>query len=100
MISLKMMGPSIPFPTKSSIHNQKNWRISTNSVIKKVAMKGPMNDLIMSISSFLITSVCLVDVCFGNFKNADKNKAFTRGINAGKKCRGSFNKEPDHAKGM
>ena len=47
------MGASTPLPTKSSIHNQKNWRIRTKRVMKKVAMKGPIKDLTISISSFL-----------------------------------------------
>ena len=60
-ISRTMSIPSIPLPTKSSIHSQKNWMINTNSVIKKVAMNGPIKERMMSISSFLITSVGLVD---------------------------------------
>jgi hypothetical protein len=54
MMRRRMRNPLMSFPTKSSIHNQKNWRISTKSVMKKVAINGPIKDLTTSISSFLI----------------------------------------------
>ena len=44
-----------PFPTKSSMYNQKNCITSTNKVIKKVATNGPIKDLMMSLSNFLNT---------------------------------------------
>jgi len=54
-INFPMVTISTPLPTISSIYNQKNCSTSTKSVIKKVAMNGPMNALRMSLSSFLIT---------------------------------------------
>src|SRR5262245_33466546 len=42
-----------PFPTKSSIHNQKNCNTKTSNVTKNTAINGPMNALITSLSSFL-----------------------------------------------
>ncbi len=48
----RMVMPSIPLPTKSSIHSQKNCRINTNKVRKNVAMKGPINAFRTSMSVF------------------------------------------------
>lgn len=53
---------SNPLPTKSSIYNQKNCMINTNSDIRKVAIKGPINERNMSKSNFLITN-CFFVVC-------------------------------------
>ena len=50
-----MVPTSNPLPTKSSIYNQKNCIMSTNRAIRKVAIKGPMNDLMINISNFFIT---------------------------------------------
>ena len=52
--NLNIVNVSMPFPTKSSIHNQKNCKINTNSVRKKVAINGPRKALRTSMSSFLI----------------------------------------------
>ena len=46
---------SKPLPTKSSMYNQKNCITNTNNEIKKVAKKGPINERIISVSSFFIT---------------------------------------------
>ena len=54
-INRPMVNISRPFPTMSSIYSQKNCSTNTKTVIKKVAMNGPMNALIMSLSSFFIT---------------------------------------------
>jgi hypothetical protein len=54
-MNLAMVNISRPLPTISSIYNQKNCSTSTNNVIKKVAINGPMNALRMSWSSFFIT---------------------------------------------
>ncbi len=43
-----------PFPTRSSIYFQKNCITSTNKVMKKVAINGPINALRINLSSFLI----------------------------------------------
>jgi len=53
-VNSRMIPVLNPFPTKSSIHNQKNCMINTKSVIKNVATNGPMNAFIINISSFLI----------------------------------------------
>jgi hypothetical protein len=42
-----------PLPISSSIYSQKNCIVSTNSITKKVTMKGPIKLRIMSMSSFL-----------------------------------------------
>src|SRR3954452_8026399 len=73
MNSRSTPGP-IPFPTKSSTHSQKNCMISTISVIKKVAMKGPIKDLMTSMSNFFSKSF---DWKKNNFNDArSKNTAF------------------------
>jgi len=38
---------SRPFPTRSSMYFQRNWRRSINKEMKKVNTNGPKNDLIM-----------------------------------------------------
>ena len=54
-VSSKMLARSRPLPTRSSMYFQKNCITNTNSVMKKVAINGPTNDLRISLSSFLIT---------------------------------------------
>ena len=54
-INSRMIEAPNPFPTKSSIYSQKNCITSTSSVIKKVATKGPINALMISLSNFLNT---------------------------------------------
>ena len=49
------VGRSSPFPTRSSIYNQKNCITNTNKAIKNVAKNGPIKDFIIKASSFLIT---------------------------------------------
>lgn len=56
-INFKIVAASSPFPTKSSIHSQKNCMINTNSVMKKVATNGPIKAFIMSLSNFF---TCLI----------------------------------------
>ena len=46
---------SSPFPTKSSIYNQKNCMVNTKTEIANAAIKGPINERMMSMSSFFIT---------------------------------------------
>src|SRR6476469_2410906 len=58
----------IPFPTKSSTHNQKNCINKTSTVIKKVAMKGPMKALNTNMSNFL-TTAAFNNFSYGSFKN-------------------------------
>ena len=53
--SFKMVKRSRPFPTRSSIYNQKNWSIRTKEVIKKVAINGPTKAFSINVSSFFIT---------------------------------------------
>lgn len=65
------LAPS-PFPTKSSIYNQKNCMMSTSNVIKNVAIKGPTKAFTISLSSFLNTYLSLLH-------EPGKNKAFTKG---------------------
>lgn len=43
-----------PLPTKSSIYNQKNCITNTNTAMKNVAIKGPINAFTIRISNFLI----------------------------------------------
>ncbi len=45
----------MPFPTKSSIYNQKNWMTRMNKAMKKVAKKGPIKARRISLSNFLNT---------------------------------------------
>ena len=54
-IKVPIVNMSRPFPTISSIYSQKNCRTNTNNVMKKVAINGPINAPMMSLSSFLIT---------------------------------------------
>lgn len=58
--NFKTVTKSKPFPTKSSIYNQKNCMVSTNREIAKAAIKGPINDRIINMSSFLITIAVLI----------------------------------------
>jgi hypothetical protein len=44
-----------PFPTKSSMYNQKNCMVKTKIEIRNAAINGPIKDLIISMSSFFIT---------------------------------------------
>jgi hypothetical protein len=55
IVSSKMLARSRPLPTRSSMYFQKNCITKTNNVMKKVAINGPINDLRISLSSFLIT---------------------------------------------
>ena len=59
-VSSKMLRISNPFPTRSSMYFQKNCITSTKSVMKKVAIKGPINAFKISLSSFLIMLNCRV----------------------------------------
>ena len=54
-MSWAIVNMSMPFPTISSIYNQKNWSTSTNEVIKKVAINGPTKAFSINVSSFFIT---------------------------------------------
>jgi hypothetical protein len=45
---------SRPFPTKSSIYFHKLCIINTKNPMKKVMMKGPINDFSISLSNFFI----------------------------------------------
>jgi len=45
----------MPFPTKSSTQSQKNCISKTNTVMKKVAMKGPIKALMTKMSNFFST---------------------------------------------
>ena len=53
--SFKTVRISSPLPTRSSIYNQKNCMVKTNTEIAKAAIKGPTKDRIISMSSFFIT---------------------------------------------
>jgi hypothetical protein len=52
-INSKMVKRSSPFPTKSSMYNQKNCIVSTNIQMAKAAKKGAMNARRISMSNFL-----------------------------------------------
>jgi hypothetical protein len=54
-ISFKIVHKSSPFPTKSSMYNQKNCMVKTKSAITNAAIKGPIKERIINISSFFIT---------------------------------------------
>ena len=54
-VSSSTVNRSRPLPTRSSIYFQKNCITSTKSRMKKVATKGPVNALRMSLSSFFTT---------------------------------------------
>jgi hypothetical protein len=58
-ISFNTVNRSSPFPTRSSMYSQKNCMVNTNKEMAKAAIKGPIKDLMMSISSFFITSLLL-----------------------------------------
>jgi hypothetical protein len=51
-INLQTVAKSNPFPTKSSIYFHKLCIINTKNAMKKVIMKGPIKDFIISLSSF------------------------------------------------
>jgi hypothetical protein len=53
--NFKTVRISNPFPTKSSMYNQKNCMVNTNTEIMKAAIKGPTNERMTSMSSFFIT---------------------------------------------
>lgn len=59
--NLAMVGKSSPFPTRSSMYSQKNCMVSTKTEMEKAAMKGPIKDLMMRISSFFITLCRIID---------------------------------------
>jgi len=86
---------SKPFPTKSSMYNQKNCMVSTNKEMAKAPIKGPMKDLIIRISSFLITCPCLILL-----HEQRKSKAFIKGTGIDDECRLDFNKECDYTKAV
>lgn len=48
---------SRPFPTKSSMYNQKNCMVKTKIEIRNAAINGPIKDLIINMSSFFITNL-------------------------------------------
>ena len=50
---------SKPFPTKSSIYNQKNCMVSTKVVMVSAAKKGPIKAFRISMSNFLNNFVVL-----------------------------------------
>ena len=51
---------SSPFPTKSSIYFHKLCIINTKNPMKKVMMKGPINDFNISLSNFFIMFTVLL----------------------------------------
>lgn len=58
--NFKTVMRSSPLPTKSSIYNQKNCMVKTNKEIAKAAIKGPIKDRIINMSSFFITIAVLI----------------------------------------
>ena len=63
----------MPLPTKSSTQSQKNCINNTNTVIKKVAINGPIKALMTNMSNFFSTDA------FDNFNYGSfKNTAFAR----------------------
>ena len=56
-ISCNMINKPRPFPTKSSMYNQKNCMVSTKVVISSAAKKGPIKAFRISMSNFL-NKVC------------------------------------------
>ncbi len=58
--NFKTVIKSNPFPTKSSIYNQKNCMVNTNKEIANAAIKGPIKDRIINMSSFFITIAVLI----------------------------------------
>ena len=56
-IKYKRVGRSSPFPTRSSMYNQKNCMVSTNNEIRNAPINGPINERIMSMSNFLIKAL-------------------------------------------
>jgi len=52
-INCKIVSKSKPFPTKSSMYNQKNCIVSTKVEMVSAARKGPMKALRISMSNFL-----------------------------------------------
>jgi len=57
-ISCKIVNRSSPFPTKSSMYNQKNCMVSTKVVIRSAAKKGPIKAFRISMSNFLNKFYC------------------------------------------
>ena len=75
-VNSRMIPVLNPFPTKSSIHNQKNCMTKTNSVIKNVATNGPMKAFTINMSSFLINQKildCRIQIvdCRDNYQIGD-----------------------------
>ena len=54
-----MVKKSKPFPTKSSMYNQKNCMVSTKVVMVSAAKKGPIKAFRISMSNFLNKFVVL-----------------------------------------
>ena len=72
---------SRPFPTKSSIYFHKLCIINTKNPMKKVMMKGPINDFNISLSNFFIMFTvrlrCDAILNFMKLKNSALIKALT-----------------------
>lgn len=77
-ISLSTVNKSSPFPTRSSIYNQKNCMVSTNREMAKAAINGPIKERIISMSSFFITIAVLILLY-----ELRKSNTFTKGTGIG-----------------
>jgi hypothetical protein len=55
--NFKTVRISRPFPTRSSMYNQKNCMVKTKIEIRNAAINGPIKDLIINMSSFFITNL-------------------------------------------
>lgn len=75
---------SSPFPTKSSIYFHKLCIINTKNPMKKVMMKGPINDFSISLSNFFIMFTVLLRYVailkFTRLKNSALIKALLKSL--------------------
>lgn len=77
-INLSTVIKSSPFPTKSSIYNQKNCMVSTKREMANAAINGPIKERIISMSSFFITIAVLILLY-----ELRKSNTFTKGTGIG-----------------
>ena len=77
-INLSTVIKSRPFPTRSSIYNQKNCMVNTNREMANAAINGPIKERIISMSSFFITIAVLILLY-----ELRKSNTFTKGTGIG-----------------
>ena len=79
--NLPMVNRSRSFPTRSSIYFQRLCIISTKKAIKNVAINGPINERMISVSNFFI--IYPIDVGWRFFKMFYRYCKITAGLKFG-----------------